>query len=137
MSENTPPVSRRPGGELRSALPGLTLLCANVLLGALMLGSFVWPAVFGMTPHQPAIATPTPTDGPTFDISAPPAAVSTSTLAPTTVTVIPSHATATPRASHPAPTATAIATPTPTPSVPTPTPLPVSPTPSPTVSSGG
>lgn len=121
-------------GTLPSALPGVSLFCANLALGLFLLITWVWPV------H---IATPATTpQAPAATASATPAYIATIALTPIAPLATAQASSPTPTASTPSTThPSGGATPTPTTAAPTPTALPTAtpqaPTPTGTPSSEG
>lgn len=129
--ERTPSGAR--SGALPSALPGVSLFCANLALGLFLLITWVWPpqgAAPSTTPPLPAAtASATPTYVATIALTPiAPLATAQASLPTPTASTSSTHpgggATPTPTPTTAAPTPTA--QPTATPQAPTPTPTPSS-----------
>ncbi len=126
-------------GEMRSIVPGLTLFCLNLALGAFLIINHVWPLGFAsLSSGAPVSAAPGAVATGTLGadpIESPPAQQSPVIISLTPAPPMP-IATSTPRA-HSSTTAPATATPATAPAVATPTPTLVPPTPTPTLTSVG
>lgn len=134
MSQRDPSEPAAPAhGATRSIVPGLTIFCLNLALGAFLLISHTWPGAASSSPSvspTPVAPAPAATSALNIDpIGSPPTQGTPVTVLLTPAPTAPA-ASSTPRA-HPTATAT------PKPAAPTATPAPVMPSPTPTFTSAG
>ncbi|HET9112203.1 MAG TPA: hypothetical protein VFN78_15340 [Ktedonobacterales bacterium] len=123
----------------RSIVPGLTLFCLNLALGAFLIVSYAWPGAAGSPmSNSPAPVAPAPAATGVLNvdpIESPPTQETPVTVSLTPAPTAPA-ASSTPRA-HATVTAVSTATTTPQPATPTATPVPIMPSPTPTLTSVG